>query len=231
MSGKVIVIEACDASGKATQTKKLFQRLIEEKYKVRKVEYPNYKSSSSALVKMYLNGEFGDSPEDVNPYVASTFYAVDRFASYKREWQDFYKEGGIIIADRYTTANMVHQASKIENEEAKENFLDWLWDFEFVKFGLPVPDCVIFLDMPPKFSQRLMEERKNKFTGGSKKDIHEKDIKYLANSYINSCKVAEKYDWNKINCVHENNLKSIEQIHQEIYEVVTQEINRDLYII
>lgn len=226
MSGKVIVIEACDASGKATQTKKLFERLVEEKYNVRKVEYPNYASNSSALVKMYLNGEFGDSPEDVNPYVSSTFYAVDRFASYKKEWENFYKEGGIIIADRYTTANMVHQASKIENKADKEKFLDWLWDFEFVKFGLPVPDCVIFLDMPPEFSQKLMEERKNKFTGGIKKDIHEKDIKYLADSYINSCSVAEKYNWKKINCIHEDNIKSIDEIGKEIYDFVIVEINR-----
>lgn len=211
---------------KLHKQKKIFQRLIEEKYKVKKVEYPNYKSESSALVKMYLSGEFGKKPEDVNPYVASTFYAGDRFASYKKDWEKFYKEGGIIIADRYTTANMVHQASKIQNEEAKEKFLDWLWDFEFVKFGLPVPDCVIFLDMPPEFSQKLMEERKNKFTGGVQKDIHEKDIKYLANSYINSCTVAEKYNWNKISCVQGNNIKSIEEIHQEIYECVIREIKR-----
>jgi dTMP kinase len=227
VSGKIIVIEACDASGKATQTEKLFQRLTEEKYKVLKVEYPNYKSDSSALVKMYLNGEFGDSPEDVNPYVASTFYAGDRFASYKKEWEKFYKEGGIIIADRYTTANMVHQASKINKEEEKEKFLDWLWDFEFVKFGLPIPNCVIFLDMPPEFSQKLMEERKNKFTGETQKDIHEKDIEYLANSYRNSCTVAEKYNWSKVNCVDENHIKSIEEIHQEIYELVKQEINKE----
>lgn len=226
VNGKVIVIEACDASGKATQTKKLFERLVEEEYNVRKVEFPNYESKSSALVKMYLNGEFGGSPEDVNPYVASTFYAVDRFASYKKEWEKFYKEGGIIIADRYTTANMVHQASKIEDQDEKEKFLDWLWDFEFVKFGLPVPNCVIFLDMPPKFSQKLMEERKNKFTGGQQKDIHEKDSKYLTESYINSCGVAKKYNWKKINCVKEDIIKSIDEIQKEIYDFVIGEINR-----
>lgn len=225
VSGKIIVIEACDASGKATQTDKLFQRLIKEGHKVIKVEYPNYDSNSSALVKMYLNGEFGSKPDDVNPYVASTFYAVDRFASYKKGWEKFYKEGGIIIADRYTTANMVHQASKIENEEEKERFLEWLWDFEFVKFGLPVPNCVLFLDMPPEFSQKLMEERKNKFTGSLQKDIHEKDIEYLANSYRNSCCVANKYNWSKVNCVYENNIKSIDEIHQDIYDLVMKEIN------
>lgn len=123
MRGKLIVIESgSDGSGKATQSQKLFNRLYDENYKVRKIEFPNYKSNSSALVKMYLNGEFGSNPEDVNAYAASTFYAVDRFASYKTEWEEFYKAGDIIIADRYTTSNMVHQASKINDEKKEMNF-------------------------------------------------------------------------------------------------------------
>jgi dTMP kinase len=222
--GKVIVIEGCDGSGKATQTQKLYERLVKEKYNVIKVEYPNYESQSSALVKMYLGGEFGTKPEDVNPYVASTFYAVDRFASYKTNWKEFYENGGIIIADRYTTANMIHQASKINNLEERKRFLEWLWEFEFKTFELPVPSCVIFLDMPPEYSRKLMQERANKITGEADKDIHETNLDYLIHAYNNSCEVAEKYKWNRIYCVKNEKIKTIEEIHDEIYEAIRQKI-------
>src|SRR3712207_976331 len=175
--GKLIVLEACDGSGKATQTKKLYDRLLLEHKNVLKVEYPDYNSNSSALIKMYLNGEFGDKPDDVNAYAASTFYAVDRYASFKKNWKDFYDKGGIILADRYTTSNMVHQAAKIHDEEEKNKFLTWLWELEFKLMGLPVPDAVIFLDVPPEYGKKLMLNRKNKFTGKDDKDIHEKDRK------------------------------------------------------
>lgn len=217
--GKLIIIEGCDGSGKETQTKKLYEKLCTEFENIKKVEYPNYKSESSALVKMYLRGDFGEKPEDVNPYAASTFYAVDRYASFKTSWKDFYNDGGIIIADRYTTANMVHQASKINNQVEKEAFLNWLWDLEFNKLGLPIPDGVIFLDMPPQYSTRLIEERKNKITGEGYKDIHEQDIEYLSKSYDNSCRIADKYGWTRIQCVKDQKIKSIEEIHSEIYKV------------
>ena len=220
MEGKVFVIEAGDGSGKATQTEKLYNRLASEKYQIKKIEFPNYNSNSSALIKMYLNGEFGDKPEDVNPFVASTFFAADRFASFNKEWKQFYLDGGLIIADRYTTSNMVHQASKIADHKDKEEFLQWLWDFEFVKFKLPVPNCVIFLDMPPEYSQQLMLNRNNKFTGDSQKDIHEKDDQYLIESYKTSCMVAEKYGWKKVRCIREGSLRSIEDIHEEIYQTI-----------
>jgi len=219
-NGKVIVIEGCDGSGKATQTKKLFDRLISEGYNVKKVEYPNYKSDSSALVKMYLNGDFGSNPSDINPYAASSFYAVDRYASFKIEWENFYNEGGIIIADRYTTANMIHQASKISNEVHREEFLEWLWDYEFVKFGLPIPECVIFLDVDPSYSKELIENRANKINGFDDKDIHEKDSEYLLNSYYNSCKIADKYGWKRINCIHSGELRKIDEIHKEIHSFI-----------
>jgi dTMP kinase len=215
--GKVIVIEGSDGSGKATQTKKLFDRLAEEGRNIKKVEYPNYGSDSSALVKMYLNGEFGSRPDDVNPYAASSFYAVDRYASYKKEWEQFYLDGGIVLADRYTTANMVHQASKIDDPVQWELFLDWLWDYEFVKLGLPVPDCVIFLDVDPSCSRRLMENRSNKISGEQDKDIHEKDPVFLQKSHASSCRVAEKYGWVRINCLESGILRDIDDIHQEIY--------------
>ncbi|HWR61371.1 MAG TPA: thymidylate kinase, partial [Clostridia bacterium] len=213
MKGKLIIIEAgSDASGKATQTKRLFTRMKNERYNIRKVEYPNYKSSSSALVKMYLNGEFGYRPEDVNAYAASTFYSVDRYASYTKEWKRYYENGGIVLADRYTTSNMVHQASKLEDEEERNKYLDWLWDLEFVKLGLPVPDMVIFLDVPPVVSNGLMCNRSNKITGGLKKDIHESDSEYLRKTYVNACRIAEKYNWKRIQCIEGSFLRSIEDI-------------------
>ena len=216
--GKLIVLEACDGSGKATQTKKLYDRLLLEHKNVLKVEYPDYNSNSSALIKMYLNGEFGDKPDDVNAYAASTFYAVDRYASFKKSWKDFYDKGGIILADRYTTSNMVHQAAKIHDEEEKNKFLTWLWELEFKLMGLPVPDAVIFLDVPPEYGKKLMLNRKNKFTGKDDKDIHEKNMNYLVDSYNNACKIADKYNWIRINCISNNNIKSIEQIHNDIYK-------------
>jgi dTMP kinase len=225
MKGKPIIIEAgTDGSGKATQTKKLFSRLKEEKYNVRKVEYPNYKSNSSALVKMYLNGEFGFRPEDVNAYAASTFYAVDRYASYMKEWKKFYENGGIVLADRYTTSNMVHQASKIEDEMERNKYLDWLWDLEFVKLGLPVPDMVIFMDVPTVITNNLMSARNNKITGGSKKDIHESNDEYLRKTYLNACRIAEKYEWNRIECIADNCLRSIDDIHNEIYDNIVKNL-------
>lgn len=225
MKGKLIIIEAgSDASGKATQTKRLFTRMKNERYNIRKVEYPNYKSSSSALVKMYLNGEFGYRPEDVNAYAASTFYSVDRYASYTKEWKRYYQNGGIVLADRYTTSNMVHQASKLEDEEERNKYLDWLWDLEFVKLGLPVPDMVIFLDVPPVISNGLMCNRNNKITGGSKKDIHESDSEYLRKTYVNACRIAEKYNWKRIQCIEGSFLRSIEDIHNEIYDYVVKNL-------
>ncbi|ABN53314.1 MAG TPA: thymidylate kinase [Hungateiclostridium thermocellum] len=222
MKGKLIIIESgADASGKATQTNKLYERLVQEGYKVKKITFPNYDSDSSALVKMYLNGDFGKDPNDVSPYVASTFYAVDRFASYRTEWGQAYNDGWIILADRYTTSNMVHQAAKIKDMEEKDRFLDWLWNFEFEIYKLPVPDCVIFLDMPPSFSRELMKERANKFTGEQKKDIHERNDEYLVESYRNSLYVAKKYNWIKIECVKDGVLKKIDEIQKEVYEAVS----------
>ena len=224
MKGKLIIIESgSDASGKATQTKRLFERLSEENSNIRKVEYPNYDSESSALVKMYLRGDFGKNASDVDPYISSTFFAADRYASFKTEWEEFYNNGGIVIADRYTTSNMVHQASKMD-EKDRDKYLDWLVDYEFNLYKIPEPDCVIFLDVPIEFSQKLMENRKNKITGEDKKDIHEIDIEYLTKSYNNALYIANKYNWKKINCVKDGNLRSIDDIHDEIYNIVKQSI-------
>jgi dTMP kinase len=220
MAGKLIIIEAGDGCGKATQTQKLYERLRQEYPNVKKIEFPNYKSPSSALIKMYLNGDFGSHPEDVNPYAASAFYAVDRYASFKTEWEDFYRHDGIIIADRYTTSNMVHQAVKFGDEPKKMAFLAWLWDFEFNLFRLPVPDCVIFLDMPPEYSRTLMNGRANK--SGAEQDIHEQDQAYLTKCYHNYKLLAGKYHWQTISCVRNSILKTVDEIGQEVYKTVKQ---------
>ncbi|NLO98935.1 MAG: deoxynucleoside kinase [Clostridiaceae bacterium] len=224
MKGKLIIIEGVDSSGKATHAKMLYERLLGENNNVKKVEFPNYSSQSSALVKMYLNGDFGDKPEDVNPYAASVFFAIDRFASYRTLWKNFYDNGGIVVSDRYTMSNMIHQAAKIIDSAEKKAFLDWLWDLEFVKLGIPVPDSVIFLDMPPEYAISLMKDRKNKFTGQNEKDIHENNIEYLLESYYNACDIAKLYDWNRVYCVKDGKIKDIADIHKDIYSIVKQVI-------
>lgn len=220
MNGKLIIIESgSDASGKATQSEELLKKLTADGYNVRKVEYPNYKSESSTLVKMYLRGDFGKNADDVDAYIASTFFTADRYASFKTEWEKFYRSGGIVIADRYTTSNMVHQASKMEIEE-RDKYLDWLEDYEYNLFKIPRPDEVIFLNVPVDYSIKLMENRKNKFTGEDEKDIHESDKNYLRKTYNNSLYIADKYNWKRVECVKDEQLRTIEDISDEIYEIV-----------
>ena len=220
MNGKLIIIESgSDASGKATQSEELLKKLTADGYNVRKVEYPNYKSESSTLVKMYLRGDFGKHADDVDAYIASTFFTADRYASFKTEWEEFYRSGGIVIADRYTTSNMVHQASKMEIEE-RDKYLDWLEDYEYNLFKIPRPDEVIFLNVPVDYSIKLMENRKNKFTGEEEKDIHESDKNYLRKTYNNSLYIADKYNWKRVECVENEQLRTIEDISNEIYEIV-----------
>ncbi|MGM0639931.1 MAG: dTMP kinase [Thermotogota bacterium] len=224
--GKLIVLESgTDSSGKETQTNLLFSRLKNDNLNILKIEYPDYKSESSALIKMYLNGEFGTDPYSVNPFASSSFFAVDRYASFKKKWENIYKNGGIIIADRYTTSNMVHQASKIKDDKEKNYFLEWLYDFEFNKIGIPEPDKVFFLDVPPDVSYSLMKNRKNKINGSSKKDIHENNLDYLLNTYNNALYVSSKYDWERIICVKNGKMKSIQEINDEIYYKAKELIN------
>lgn len=224
MKGRLIVIEAGDGSGKATQTKLLYDTLVMQgKVPVRKVEFPNYSSKSSELIKMYLKGEFGADPNLVNPFVASTFYAIDRFISYEKEWKNFYLNGGIVIADRYTTSNMIHQAAKIDDNLEREEYLNWIWDLEFNKYKLPVPDCVFFLDMPPQYSIKLINKRPNKF-GDKTKDIHERNSEFLVNSYKNSLKIAEEYNWITIDCLAGDKIRSVNDIHRDIYDIVEHRI-------
>ena len=218
--GKLFVIEGTDGSGKQTQFKKLQQRLSEENVKFRVVSFPNYDSPSSELVKMYLAGEFGENAKDVSPYIASTFYAADRYATFKKYFEEYYNEGGIILADRYTTANMVHQAGKIKDEKEREKFLNWLWDFEFHLYGLPVPTKTFFLNMPPEYAMHLMENRKNKITHQTQKDIHERDKTHIIDSYNAACSMVNKYDWYEVKCIKDNKIREINDIHEEIYREI-----------
>lgn len=224
--GKLIIIEGTDGSGKQTQTELLYNKLkkIKGENEVKKISFPNYESRASEPVKMYLAGEFGKTAESVNAYAASVLYSVDRFASFKTEWEDFYNNGGIVISDRYTISNMIHQVPKILDEAEKEKYLDWLIDLEWDKIGIPKPDIVFFLDIPFEFSQKLMKDRENKITGKKEKDIHEKDKNYLKNAYEVAKKLSVKYGWNVISCVNENNLRAIEDINDEMLEIVLKNI-------
>lgn len=223
--GTLIVIEGTDGSGKATQSKLLYEQLKKEGYPVLKIDFPNYNSEASALVKMYLKGDFGLDAESVNPYAASTFYAVDRYASYKKDWEGFYENGGIIIADRYTTSNMIHQSVKFKDAKAKEDYLDWLYHLEFELYQLPTPNHVFFLDVPPTANQKLRENRNNKITGEKEQDIHEKNESYLSKVYDNSLEIAKKYNWDKILCTNDEDILSIEVIHACILEKTKKIIN------
>ncbi|WP_066503964.1 dTMP kinase [Abyssisolibacter fermentans] len=228
MRGLLIAIDAVDGSGKETQTRKLYDRLCEDGYNIKKIQFPNYDSPSSSLIKMYLNGDFGKNANEISPYVASTFYAADRYASFKTLWGDFYNEGGIILTDRYTTGNMVHQASKIINKAEKKVFLNWLYDLEFNIYGIPKPDCVIFLDMPINYTKELIKNRANKINGLDNKDIHERDTSYLEASYNNAVEIAQEYNWKRIECVKDEKIRSIEDLHEEIYAYVVQMIKSSI---
>ena len=204
---KLIVIEGLDGSGKATQAKLLASALAQREIRVREVSFPDYDSSSSALVKMYLGGEFGDRPGDVNAYAASTFFAVDRYASFKKNWREFYENGGVVIADRYTTSNAVHQCSKLPETEW-EGYLDWLFHFEYDLLGIPAPDRVFYLQTAPGVNQKLLDRL----------DIHERNADYLAHSRAAAEFCAKKLGWTTIHCVKDDSMRGIQEIHEELLD-------------
>jgi dTMP kinase len=215
--GKLIVIEGTDGSGKSTQFRLLTDRLESEQVKFQKLVFPQYSEPSSALIRMYLGGEFGKSPSDVNAYAASAFYSVDRYASYRKVWGKWYEEGGLVVSDRYTTSNAVHQASK-EPEDKREDFLNWLYDFEYDKLGLPRPDLVIYLDVPTDFTEKMLRHRESETNTHA--DIHEQDMQYLATCRRMGRAAAEHYGWTVIRCVRDGAMRSMEDIHEEIYRHV-----------
>ena len=215
--GKLIILEAGDASGKETQTRLLYERLLSEGRDVTRVSFPDYESDSSALVKMYLRGDFGKQAADVDAYAASAFFAVDRYASFHTKWGEAYKRGGVILSDRYTTSNLAHQAVKLADEEARKEYFAWLDDFEYARLGLPRPDLVVFLDMPPEASDRLLAARAKE---SGETDIHEKDRSYLHRVHAAYAEAARRLGWARIVCGEGETPRDPRDIAQDVYEAV-----------
>ena len=217
MSGRLIVLEGLDGSGKATQAGLLYEALCGRGEQAMKITFPNYESDSSALVKMYLGGAFGQDVNDVNAYAASSFYSVDRYASYKTLWGCFYHDGGTVIPDRYTTSNAVHQCSKLPREEW-DAYLAWLFDFEYRKIAIPEPDTVVYLDVDPEVSQRLMSQR---YHGDEeKKDIHEKNMEYLQHSRQAGQYCAQALGWKRVACTEGGRMRAKEDIHKDVLALI-----------
>lgn len=218
MRGIIIDIEGLDGSGKETQSRLLCEN-IKKEYKcgVKYISFPDYTSKSSTLVKMYLNREFGNNPTDVNAYAASSFFAVDRFSSYKKDWERDYEQGNIIIANRYVCSNSLYQMPKLKKSEWS-NYLTWSYDFEYNKLGLPKPDVTIYLKVPVEVSQGLMEKR---YAGDlSRKDLHESDVNFLSLCANAAEYAAESGGWKVIECVDGGKLKSVDRIQEEILLIV-----------
>ena len=220
--GKLIILEGLDGSGKGTQAGLLADALAGQGRSLRKLTFPNYQSDSSALVRMYLAGQFGEKPDDVNAYAASSFFAVDRYAGYKADWGGFYQNGGLLISDRYTTSNAVHQCAKLPPDQW-DGFLNWLFDFEYNKLGIPAPDRVVYLAVDPDVSQQLMTRR---YHGDeSKKDIQEKDTEYMARASAAAEYCAKTLGWARIECTRHlpgggKAMLSIPDVHARILETL-----------
>lgn len=222
MRGKLITLEGLDGSGKGTQAALLEKALLERKIPLKKISFPDYSHPSSSLVKMYLNGDFGSRPGDVNAYAASSFYAVDRFASFRKYWKREFESGTWILADRYTTSNMVYQLTKLPQKEW-DGFLSWVEDFEYGKLSLPRPDITVYLDMPPEISQELLRLRYKGDEG--KKDIHESNLEYLIRCRESARYAAEKMGWRVIHCAKDGRPRPVEEIHREIKGAVLEDMH------
>lgn len=215
--GRMVVIEGLDGSGKSTQAELLKNWLQRKGYDTYTLDLPYYNDPSSTLVKMYLGGEMGDKPSDVNAYAASTFYAVDRFASYKKYWEKEYNSDKITVANRYTTSNASHQMTKLD-EKDWDSYLEWLFDFEYNKMGIPAPDCVIYLEMPVEISQKLLSKR---YQGDeNKKDVHERDVDYLLSCRKAASYAAKKLGWTVIHCGKDGEPLPLEEISKAVCETV-----------
>ena len=217
MSGKLIVFEGTDGSGKATPAKLLAQRLRDEGVPFQEIDFPRYGKPSAVMVEEYLRGAYGKKPGDVSAYAATLFYAMDRYASYKEDWGNFYEAGGLVLANRYTTSNAVHQASKLPPTE-REAYLSWLFDLEYKRLGLPEPTLVLYLDLPTELTEQMMRQRQEE-TGVSA-DIHERDETYLRNCRQNARQVARDCGWTVLNCARDGQIRTVEDIHGEVYRKV-----------
>ena len=217
MRGKLIVLEGTDGSGKATQTRRMVRRLREEGAVCREIDFPRYGNPFAEPAKLYLEGRLGNAPGDVNAYGASVLFAVDRYASYKEDWGADYEAGALIVANRYTTSNAVHQASKLPGGE-REEFLAWLFDLEYRRLGLPEPDLVLYLDLPTDLSEAMMRRRERET--GTQADIHERDDAYLRACRENARQIAGSLGWTRIGCSRDRAVRSIEDIHEELWRRV-----------
>ena len=219
----LVAIEGTDASGKKTQSDRLAENLRNMGIEVTELSFPDYDSPSSTLVKMYLGGEFGKTPDDTNAYAASMFFAADRDASFKKNWEKaYYDENRVIILNRYTTSNAVHQLAKIEDDGEKDSFLEWLCDFEFVKLGIPKPDMVIYLDMPESAARKLLEARSAET--GAVKDIHEKSADHLKKAMAAAEYVIRKWGWTRIKCGEGSIPYTVEKIQSEVEKAVLEKL-------
>ena len=225
MSGKLIVLEGLDGSGKTTQMDLLEQSFRENGILCRRVKFPAYDQPFSAPVRMYLNGEFGQNPDDVNAYAAATFFAVDRYASFKKFWHCDYEGGSVILTDRYTTSNLIYQLPKLPRSEW-DSYFNWLQDFEYHKLGIPVPDLTVYLDMPQEISQRLIDARYRK--NGGKRDIHESNKPYLDSCRESARYAAERLAWHVVPCAEDNAPRSIGDIHKDVLSAVGEALGRKL---
>ena len=217
--GKLIAIDGLDGSGKGTMSERLYQYFLQKGVRVKKISFPMYDNPSSYGVKMYLNGELGERPDDTNGYAASTLFAVDRYLSYRTDWGKFVaEEGTVTIADRYTSANAVHQLSKLPKEEWG-TFLPWLFDFEHTKLGLPLPDLTVYLQMPPRISRELIRRRASET--GRVVDIHEKDAGYLDRCYEAALYAADKLNWQVIPCFEGDSPRDMNLIFADLLRLVT----------
>jgi len=215
--GKLIVLEGIDGSGKSSQYRRICSRMENDGIDYNHIVFPRYDQDSSMLIRMYLRGDFGGNPADVNAYTASTFYAADRFASFNTDWGEYYRNGGIILSDRYTTSNAVHQGCKLSDDELPA-FFDWLYDLEYVKMGLPKPDLVIYLDVDIETSLARMKHRQD--STNTKADIHEKDVDYLTRCLHTAEKAADYYGWKRIPFMKDGKERDILEKNDEIYSII-----------
>lgn len=220
--GILITIDGLDGSGKQTQSEILYDRLTKAGIKARVVSFPDYDSNSSALVKMYLGGEFSHDPNAVNAYTASAFFAVDRAASFIANWKEDYEKGTVIIANRYTTANAIHQLSKIDEDAERDAFLQWLYDFEFGKLAIPSPDLTVFLEVPVEVSLSLIKSRSEET--GREIDIHE-NAEHLTRAYSAALFSADRLGWSTVHCTENGKMRTREDIADEIYGLVANKVN------
>ena len=217
--GNLIVIEgSSDGVGKSVQYKLLIDRLLKDKEKVITTHhFPSYGTYQGRPVEEYLKGNYGKI-SSLSPYFVNSLYAQDRAITWITGLKQEYDKGNIIVLDRYTTSSLIYQSSVIDNPKEKENFINYVCDYEYHKIGIPIPDLVIFLHVPFKLSRTLKGKRTS--NEGIKNDIHERDYEYLKKAYDTSIEIAKKYNWNFIECSSNNKMRSPEEIHEDIYKLI-----------